>query len=92
MENSEENGGEEEGLVRSCYRLVIVKRVFTMFTSGAEKREIFRPGRRNFRPLHNTIPRNRRKRRLLRTLLLNLNRPTLPNRYSMSSPDLAMVF
>ena len=55
MENSEENGGEEEGLVRSCYRLVIVKRVFTMFTSGAEKREIFRPGRRNFRPLHNTI-------------------------------------
>ena len=54
MENSEENGGEEEGLVRSCYRLVIVKRVFTMFTSGAEKREIFRPGRSNFRPLHNT--------------------------------------
>ena len=38
----------------SFYRSRIVKNVFTMFTLGAEKREIFRPGRLNFRPLHNT--------------------------------------
>ena len=44
-----------KGLVRSFYRSRIVKNVFTMFTLGAEKREIFRPGRLNFRPLHNTI-------------------------------------
>ena len=48
----------EEGLVRSCYRSRIVKSIFTMFTLGAEKREIFRPGRLNFRPLHNTTVRS----------------------------------